>query len=115
MTGGSEVMAAQLAKILDVSASPNAMVQVLPFELGSHPALESNITILELPYPSPGVVFVEGMIGSTYLERDDDLKRYQKVFSKLQSIALPPKESADFMAKLIRAYNDSLSTTSIST
>ena len=54
MTGGSEVMAAQLAKILDVSALPNAMVQVLPFELGSHPALESNFTILELPYPSPG-------------------------------------------------------------
>ena len=109
MTGGSEVMAAQLAKILDVSASPNAKVQVLPFELGSHPALESNFTILELPYPSPGMVFVEGMIGSTYLERGDDLERYQKVFSKLQSIALPPKESADFMAKLIHAYKDSLS------
>ena len=30
MTGGSEVMAAQLAKIVDVSASPNAKVQVLP-------------------------------------------------------------------------------------
>src|SRR4029077_14394439 len=38
--GGRQVMAAQLAKILDVSASPNAKVQVLPFELGSHPALE---------------------------------------------------------------------------
>ena len=55
------------------------------------------------------MVFVEGMIGSTYLERGDDLERYQKVFSKLQSIALPPKESADFMAKLIHAYKDSLS------
>ncbi len=111
MTGGRHVMAAQLAKIMDVSALPNVLIQVLPFELGSHPALESNFTIIELPYPSPGVVFVEGMIGSTYLERVDDLARYQKVFSKLQSIALSPKESADFVAKLIRAYKDSLPAT----
>lgn len=107
MTGGPQVMAAQLAKILDASALPNVTVQVLPFELGSHPALESNFTILDLPYPSPGVVFVEGMIGSTYLERGDDLARYRKVFSKLQSIALCPKDSADFVARLLRAYKDS--------
>ena len=113
MAGGREVMAAQLARILDVSALPNAMVQVLPFELGSHPALESNFTILELPYPTPDVVFVEGLIGSTYLERADDLERYRRVFRKLQSIALNPKDTADFVAKLIRAYKDSLSATSI--
>jgi Domain of unknown function (DUF5753) len=34
------------------------IVQVLPFELGSHPALESNFTILELPDQTPDVVFV---------------------------------------------------------
>ena len=79
-------------KILDVAALPNVTVQVLPYELGAHPAMESNFTILELPDPTPGVVFVEGLIGSTYLERDDDLIRYQKIFRKLASIALGPQE-----------------------
>ena len=51
VVGGSQVMAAQLAKILDMAALPNVMVQVLPFEVGAHPALESNFTILELPDP----------------------------------------------------------------
>ena len=95
MAGGRQVMAAQLAKILDMSALPNVMVQVLPFELGAHPALESNFTILELPSPTPGVVFVEGLIGSTYLERADDLKRYREIFARLQSIALNPKDTAE--------------------
>jgi transcriptional regulator with XRE-family HTH domain len=106
MIGGSQVMTAQLAKILDMSALPNITVQILPFALGAHPAMESNFTILELPDPTPGVVFVEGMIGSTYLDRPEDLKRYHEIFNKLQSIALNPKDSRDLLAKLLRIYKD---------
>jgi len=106
--GGHQVMAAQLTKILDMSVIPNVVVQVLPFELGAHPALESNFTILELPNQTPDVVFVEGLIGSTYLERDNDLKRYREIFSRLRSIALSPKESANFIANLKRSYADGL-------
>jgi len=102
LVGGRQVMAAQLAKILDMSALPNVKVQILPFELGAHPALESNFTILQLPDPTPGVVFAEGMIGSTYLDRPEDLKRYHDVFSKLQSMALNPKDTGDLIAKLLR-------------
>ena len=108
MVGGRQVMAAQLAKILDMAALPNVKVQILPFEQGAHPALESNFTILALPNPDPGVVFVEGMIGSTYLDRPDDLKRYHDVFNELQSIALNPKDTGDLIAKLLRIYKDGL-------
>ena len=107
MVGGRQVMAAQLARILDMSALPNVKVQVLPYELGAHPAMESNFTILELPDPAPGVVFVEGLIGSTYLERPDDLKRYHEIFRKLQSIALNPQDTADLVAKRMRDYGNS--------
>ncbi len=110
MVGGRQVMAAQLAKILDISALPNVTVQILPFELGAHPALESNFTILRLPDPAPDVVFVEGMIGSTYLDRPEDLKRYHDVFNELQSIALSPKDTSDLIAKLLRSYKDGLGT-----
>ena len=106
VVGGRQVMAAQLAKILDISALPNIVVQVLPYDVGAHPAVESNFTIVELPTPTPGVVFVEGLIGSTYLERDDDLKRYREIFNRLQSIALSPKDSADLIVNLSRSYRD---------
>lgn len=99
-------MAEQLAKILQMAALPNVVVQVLPYDRGAHPAVESNFTILELPNPAPGVVFVEGLIGSTYLERPEDLKRYHEIFSKLRSIALDPKGTADLIANILRAYRD---------
>jgi transcriptional regulator with XRE-family HTH domain len=108
MVGGRRVMATQLDKILDVSARPNVTVQVLPYDVGAHPATESNFALLELPVPTPGVVFVEGLIGSTYLERDDDLTRYQGIFRKLESIALSPKGSLDLVRKFLREYKDSL-------
>ena len=108
MVGGPQVMAAQLTKILDVSALPNVMVQILPFELGAHPALESNFTILQLPDPTPGVVYVEGMIGSIQLQRAEDLGRYHHIFGELQSMALDSKDTADLIAKLLRTYKDSL-------
>jgi transcriptional regulator with XRE-family HTH domain len=107
VVGGRQVMAAQLARILDMSDLPNVVVQVLPYEVGAHPAVESNFTILKLPDTTPGVVFVEGLIGSTYLERDDDLARYHQIFSKLQSVALSPKDTADLVAKLLRIYKGS--------
>jgi transcriptional regulator with XRE-family HTH domain len=108
VVGGSQVMAAQLAKILEMATLPHVVVQILPFELGAHPALESNFTILELPDPAPGVVFVEGLIGSTYLERGEDLKRYREVFCKLQSMALNPQDTAGLIAEIIRSFERSL-------
>lgn len=107
MVGGPQVMEAQLAKILDVSSLPNVRVQVLPYAVGAHPAVESNFTIVGLPDPTPGVVFVEGLIGSTYLERDDDLTRYQAIFRKLESTALGPKGSLDLISRFRREYKDS--------
>lgn len=108
MVGGRAVMAAQLDRIAELSARPNIAVQVLPYAVGAHPAVESNFTILELPSPTPGVVFVEGLIGSVYLERAEDLKRYREIFNELQSVALSPKDTADLIAKLSRAYRDGL-------
>jgi transcriptional regulator with XRE-family HTH domain len=106
MIGGRQVMAVQMAKILERSILPNVVVQVLPFVRGAHPAMESNFTILQLPDPTPGVVFVEGLIGSTYLDSSEDLKRYHEIFRKLQSIALSPKDTAGWIADLRHSYAD---------
>jgi transcriptional regulator with XRE-family HTH domain len=106
MVGGRQVMAAQLTKILDTAALPNVVVQVLPYEVGFHPAVESNFTILALPNPAPDVVFVEGLIGSNYLDRPDDLKKYREIFDRLQSIALNPKDTVDLIADLHVVYLD---------
>lgn len=100
LTGGAAVMRAQLGKLLEVTKLPNITIQVIPFTVGAHPGVESNFSILELPPPSPGVVFVEGLVGSIYLEKPDDLDRYHKIFARLKEIALSPQDSFDLIARL---------------
>ena len=104
--GGRRAMAEQLNKLLDMSAQPNIAIQVLPYDLGAHPAMESNFVILELPAPTSDVVFVEGLIGSVYLDREYDLDRYHAVFQKLQSMALNPQDTGDLIASLYHIYSD---------
>ena len=108
VVGGLEVMAAQLDKVLQMSALPKVVIQVLPYDAGAHAAMESNFTIIELPAPTPDVVFVEGLIGSVYLDRAQDLDRYQAVFKQLQAIALSPQDTANLIARVSRAYRDNL-------
>jgi transcriptional regulator with XRE-family HTH domain len=104
VVGGHAVMAVQLGKVLDMSALPNVSVQILPYERGAHPALESNFVILELPDPTPDIVYVEGLIGSIYRERPEDIKRYHGVFRHLQSIALSPEDSVEFLTDAVRRH-----------
>jgi transcriptional regulator with XRE-family HTH domain len=104
VVGGHAVMAEQLARILDMSALPNVTVQILPYERGAHPALESNFTILELADPTPGSVYVEGMVGFLFLERTEDLERYHEVFRELQSMALSPAASTEFLTQVMREH-----------
>jgi transcriptional regulator with XRE-family HTH domain len=93
VVGGPRVMEAQLERLIEAARLPNVTLQLIPFSVGAHPGLESNFNILELPDPTPGVVFVEGLVGSIYLERPDDLERYREVFKNLQIIALSPKDT----------------------
>ena len=97
-------MVAHLEKILEMSARPNIVVQILSFEHGAHPASDSNFAILELPNQTPGIVYIEGLIGATYLEQAKDLERYNDIFSELQSIALSPADTAHLIADLGRSY-----------
>jgi transcriptional regulator with XRE-family HTH domain len=106
VVGGSQVMAAQLTHLIEVASWPNVTVQVIPFTLGSHPGLESNFNILELPPPTPSVVFVEGLVGSVYLERAEDLERYRKVFERLQNMAQSPKDTISAIAKIRARFKE---------
>lgn len=107
MVGGPQVMVAQLGRIMEVAALPNVVIQVLPYAQGAHPAMESNFTILELPAPTPGIVYVEGLIGAVYLEQPQELRRYREVFGHLQSMALSPEGTADMIVAIGRSYEAS--------
>jgi hypothetical protein len=104
--GGPGVMRSQLDAVIAACDRPNITVQVLPFEVGAHPALDSTFILLEFEPPVPGVVYVEGLVGQIYLERPQDVQSYLQVFGQLSALSLNPEDSVNFMAKLRTKYKE---------
>lgn len=110
--GGPAVMAAQLKRVVQETARPNVTVQVIPYSVGAHPALDSNFNILEFSGSAADIVYSEGMVGFIYLDRPEDINRYHEVFQHLSQIALPPDQSAELMLAVSHLYDDSIRTAS---
>jgi transcriptional regulator with XRE-family HTH domain len=102
VVGGPAVMSAQLDRLIVSSHQPNVTVQVIPYGVGAHPAMDSTFNILELASPVTSVVYVEGLVGWIYVERPPDIQRYQQVFEHLREIALSPKETIQLMMGVAR-------------
>jgi transcriptional regulator with XRE-family HTH domain len=105
--GGKSVMAVQLAKILNLARGGKVTVQVIPFDAGACAAADSMFVLLEFDGPLlPPVVFVEGLGGDHYYERDADITRYREAVEHLRDEALTPRESLQFIAEVHGYYAD---------
>jgi transcriptional regulator with XRE-family HTH domain len=93
VVGGPGVMRAQLETLVERAALPTVTVQIIPFESGAHPGMDSTFTILHLEAEVADVVYIEGLAGHLYQESPADLERYRRTFDQLRAIALSPKES----------------------
>lgn len=104
--GGARVMTQQLAHVIEATQQENITVQVLPYSIGAHPALDSTFILLEFAPPVPGVVYVEGLVGRIYLERPQDVERYKEIYSHLATIAISPQESRELIMEAQMSFAD---------
>lgn len=97
--GGPEVMARQLERLMDAARLPQVRLQVLPFGAGAHVGLTGPFVIFSFPSTSDlDVVVLDQLTSSLYLERKEDLRAYSEAFRTLQSHALSPHDSLDYIA-----------------
>lgn len=89
----------QLEYLVEVSHRPNIGIQVLPLSGGPHAAMTGHFVIMEFPVPDPPVVYLEAMTEELYLESEDQIRQYVRVFDFVQASAL----SVDDSRELIRA------------
>jgi len=103
--GGPAVMAAQVAKILQLASSRKAAVQVISFDLGAYFVSDVNYTFLEFTesWLSP-VVFVESQGGNQYYERPADVALYRESIESIRDSALSLRESIQRLAEAHKAY-----------
>jgi len=102
--GGPAAMGAQLARLIETTKIYNVTIQVIPYSAGAHAAMDSTFTIMEFADPVPGVVYVEGLVGWIYIERPQDVTRYEQVFDRLRESALSPKDSIELIAEVGANY-----------
>ncbi|ANY09689.1 helix-turn-helix domain-containing protein [Pseudonocardia sp. HH130630-07] len=88
--GGRAVHKAQLQYLLELSALPNVIVQLLPWELSGYGA-EHAFSMLRFAEPElPDLVYLEEMTGSSYLDKRADVERYGRAMDRLTVDALSP-------------------------
>jgi transcriptional regulator with XRE-family HTH domain len=103
--GGPAVMRAQLERIIAVAGLPRVTFQLIPLDVGAHPAMDSNFVILEFKESMVNdVVYIEGLVGNIYLESVADLGRYAQVFTRLRSIALGTEDSIALATEIAEIY-----------
>jgi transcriptional regulator with XRE-family HTH domain len=97
--GGADVMRQQLKHLVALAKLPHLTVQVLPFDVGAHPAMTAPFLMLGFAEePAMNTVYLENGRGSLYLEKRADLQRYGAMFEQLTKIALRPQASAKAIA-----------------
>lgn len=109
VVGGPAAMRSQLSRLLEASQLPNVTLQVLPFAVGAHPAMDGSFVVLGFPEPTdPDVVYLEEQTGGLYLEKPHEIKRHTLAFDHLRAAALHPDESRRLIARSRRACGKSV-------
>ena len=101
--GGDAVMRRQLERLVDAAALPSVTLQVLPFEAGAHAGMDGTFTILNFAERADtNVVFAENATGGLFLEKSEELRKYQTIFDHIRVAAFRPEESVSLIANLAK-------------
>lgn len=97
--GTSEVMAAQLARLADLSEQTYVTLQVIPYSAGAHIGLQGGFAIADLP-DLPGIVFLDSVADGQTIEDAAIVSQVTQRFDALRAEALPRGASRDMIRKV---------------
>ncbi len=103
--GGPEVMREQMDYLAKASEMSNVEVRILPFAVPNRIAVPSSVTLLHLAEQQLSAVYLEDMLGATYLDEPESFTRYSIVFERLRAAALPEQESIELIARVATSYD----------
>ena len=103
--GSTEMMAAQLARLVELSALPAVTLRVLPLDarIGNYYVPHNSFSLYHFADPEdPDMVVLETVTSDLHLGDEEDVARYRLLFDWLAAAALPPEESVTVLAGLAR-------------
>ncbi|MFF9853818.1 helix-turn-helix domain-containing protein [Streptomyces litmocidini] len=105
IVGSRQLMVEQLEHLIEQSHLPHVTVQVIPFEMGAHPGISGQYSILEFPDTSDSsVVYIEGVTSDLYLEKAQDVSKYSVMYEHLRAQALNVEQTREFISKMAKKH-----------
>jgi transcriptional regulator with XRE-family HTH domain len=91
--GGPEVLQAQIEHLRALAQQDNVEIRVLPWSAGAHAAMAGAFRIMDFDDPEdPDVVYLESHVGALYLEEDDEVREYRRIFELVHKAAVPVQD-----------------------
>jgi len=98
--GGADVLAAQLAHLLDVAQLDSVTLQVLPTSTIRRTAMGSGFIVLSFgDLGQPDMAYVEHALGALLLDKESDVATARLKFDQLRSEALNPADSVNLIRR----------------
>lgn len=93
------IMPSQLLHIVSRARDDDRVtVRVIPFSKGEHAGLSGPFTLLEFDAGLPDLLYLDtGREAISMIGNDDKVSEYADIFEKLLEVALPAKESLEFI------------------
>ncbi|MEV5435140.1 helix-turn-helix transcriptional regulator [Streptomyces sp. NPDC052682] len=105
VVGDRQVMREQLEHLAEMSQLPHITVQVLPYDVGAHPGVNGQYSILEFSDAADSsVVYIEGVTSDLYLEKPHDVQKYTVMYEHLRAQALNVDQSRHFIQDVAKEY-----------
>jgi transcriptional regulator with XRE-family HTH domain len=100
--GGPEVMRGQLERLIEAAKLPNVTLQILPFDVGAHSAMQGSFSILRFADRElPDVVYLEHLTNAVYLDKRDEVERYLDVMEDLCVDSQPPARTVALLERIL--------------
>jgi transcriptional regulator with XRE-family HTH domain len=101
--GGPAVARGQLKHLLDMSELPHITVRVIPFGTDHFPTTGQSFDYVEGPVSQLDTVQLDSHHGACeFLDAEAQLGKYRSVLNRMESCALNPAETRDFIHHRIR-------------
>jgi hypothetical protein len=98
--GGRKIMRAQIEHLLELTKLRHVVLQVVPYRLSGY-AAEGAFSLLRFAEPElPNLVYIEHLSGALYLDKNDELELYSRVFDRLMVDAETPENTRAMLSKL---------------
>ncbi|MET9038652.1 helix-turn-helix domain-containing protein [Streptomyces mirabilis] len=100
--GGPEVMRAQIDHLIAVNRLPHVTLQIMPFRNGPHPAMRAGaFHVFRFRAPElPDIVYLSGLVGAVYLDKDDDVVVYREALDRLGAQSAPARKTEELLGAI---------------